>query len=208
MKPYHKILNVFARDPETKKIDPTVPSTPAFEYLWDNAWHVEEKVDGMNIRVMWDGETITFNGRTDRAQLPETLVLRLQGLFPEDKFSDNFSCSDMCLYGEGYGCKIQQVGSSYIPDGQDFILFDVNINGTWLDREDVYEVAETLGIRSVPYLGKMTLWEARNLVAEGLPSQLGDLEAEGVVVRPAVRLSDVHGNRVIGKIVARDFQAA
>jgi len=40
--------------------------------------------------------------------------------------------------------KIQKGGGNYIADGVDFVLFDVWINGIWLERENVEDIAEKL----------------------------------------------------------------
>ena len=58
MREYHKITTVFDRDPENKfktLIDGQF-SKPEFEYLANNEWDFTEKVDGTNIRIIWDGE--------------------------------------------------------------------------------------------------------------------------------------------------------
>src|ERR1017187_4441563 len=128
MKKYHKIQTVFLRDPETKfkTLMHGQYATPEFEFLAENKWVFTEKVDGTNIRIMWDGAgTITFGGKTDAAQIPAFLVTRLQERFltQRDKFTAKFD-TETCLYGEGYGAKIQKGGGNYRPDS-DFVLFDV-----------------------------------------------------------------------------------
>ena len=128
MNEYHKIQTVYLRDPATnyKTLLEGQYALPEFEYLADNQWVWTEKVDGTNIRVMWDGTTITFGGKTDNAQIPAFLVNRLSDtFFPlRDTFSSLWPDGEVCLYGEGYGAKIQKGGGNYRPD-QDFVLFDV-----------------------------------------------------------------------------------
>ena len=70
MKEYHKIQTVFKRDPDNnfKTLLMGEYSLPEFEYLKDNKWVFTEKVDGTNIRVIWDGKDIFFKGKTDKAQ--------------------------------------------------------------------------------------------------------------------------------------------
>ena len=135
MKEYHKIQTCFKRDEKTKHIIEYNWTLPEFEYLKDNEWVFTEKVDGTNIRVMWNGENVVFGGKTDNAQIPVTLLYKLQELFEGNKKElfkskfvdkDGILFSNVCLYGEGYGNRIQS-GSSYIPDGVDFVLFDVKI---------------------------------------------------------------------------------
>lgn len=83
MKEYHKIQTVFLRDPTTKfkTLLEGEFALPEFKYLANNKWVFTEKVDGTNIRVMFDGQQITFGGKTDDAQIPAFLVTRLQDAF-------------------------------------------------------------------------------------------------------------------------------
>lgn len=200
MEPYHKIESVFKRHPDTHKLLEGQWKEPIFEYLKANPWQVTEKVDGTNVRIMWDGEAITFGGRTDNAQMPTPLVNKLHELFPPGSMN-SFSPST-ALYGEGFGAGIQK-GGDY---GEvDFILFDVKVGEWWLEVNDVLEISRTLRIRHVPVLDSMPLLVAVDLVKGTLPSVLKDGTAEGVVVRPAVELRTRWGNRLIAKIKEADF---
>jgi len=207
MDEYHKIQTVYLRDPATKNktlLDGQF-ATEAFEYLADNIWLFTEKIDGTNIRVGWDGERVTLGGRTDNAQIPAFLVQRLQELFPAEKMAAQFPDGAACLYGEGYGARIQKGGGDYIPDGVDFILFDVRVGEWWLRWGDVIDVALNLGTVAVPCFAEGTLAEAVGLARTGFPSHLSDRPAEGVVMRPLTDLFDRSGRRVIAKVKSKDF---
>ena len=80
---------------------------------------------------------MTFGGKTDNAQIPAPLVARLNERFLPlaDMLSEMFE-NGACLYGEGYGAKIQKGGGNYRPD-QDFVLFDVRVGEWWLERTSV-----------------------------------------------------------------------
>jgi len=213
---YHKIQSIFKRDmssPNNSFIigDYTIPE---FEFLKDNNWVWTEKIDGTNIRIMWDGESVTFGGRTDNAQMPIFLLYKLQELFEgtekrklfKDIFSKDGVCfTNICLYGEGYGAKIQKGGGNYIADGVDFILFDIKIGDIWLKREDVEDIAAKLGIRTVNIVGEGTVNEAIEFVKKGFNSEFGDFLAEGLVIRPEIELLSRNGSRIITKIKHRDF---
>ena len=110
------------------------------------------------------------------------------------------------LYGEGYGAGIQKVGVNYRPD-KDFVLFDVRVGRWWLQRQDVEGIASMLGLDVVPVVGRSTLFDAIDIVREGIRSAWGDFQAEGVVARPAVELARRDGSRIIAKIKCRDFQS-
>lgn len=131
---YNKIETVYNRDTEgTKKLILGSYRNPMVEYLSGNAWRWTEKIDGTNIRVIWDGHNISFGGRTERAQIPAHLVNFLNEKFmnneTEELFEQTFGEREVILFGEGYGPKIQN-GGEY-RDDVSFIMFDIAINGRY-----------------------------------------------------------------------------
>ena len=217
MNEYHKIQTVYKRDEKTKRIIEDDYSMPEFEYLKDCPWVFTEKVDGTNIRVMWNSDLkgVAFGGKTDQASIPVFLLYKLQELFEgtvkrqifEAVFPKEDKPLEVCLYGEGYGFKIQAAGKSYIPDGHDFVLFDVKIGDTWLERENVVDIGEKFGIKVVPIIGEGTLDEAIKMTQDGFNSLWGDFTAEGIVARPKTELKTRRGERIITKIKYRDFRS-
>ena len=206
MREYHKIQTVFKRDMESKSKTLLLGqwTMPEFKYLAFNQWVFTEKVDGTNIRIMFNGDSVSFGGKTDNAQIPSKLVDRLRERFPDGSaFKSAFDSGDVCLYGEGYGAGIQK-GGTYRPD-QDFVLFDVKVGDWWLQRADVEDVARKLSIDVVPIIGEGNLHECIDTVRRGLKSTWGEFEAEGIVARPATELVSRGGERIITKIKHRDF---
>jgi len=209
MREYHKIQTIYKRDSRNKLktlLDGEF-SLPEFEYLKDNIWTYTEKVDGTNIRVMWNGKDITFGGKTDNAQLPTPLVKRLQERFLSqvDLFKYRFGEEkNVCFYNEGYGAKIQS-GGKYRPD-QDIVLFDIKIAEWWLQREDVIGLSKVFNIDVVPIIGEGTINDMVNLVKRGFTSMWGDFIAEGIVARPKTELRARSGCRIITKIKYKDFE--
>lgn len=201
---YPKIKTLLNRDGNTHKVIDGQWRTPEFRYLANNTWVFTEKIDGTNIRVMWDGNTVQFAGRTDRAHIPPFLLAYLAEVFVPDKFSGLFD-SPVCLYGEGFGARIQRIGHNYIPDGVGFALFDARIENWWLKREDIEEIAKEMECAVVPVIGKGTLIDAINITKSGFESAWGGFLAEGLVVRPAIQLFNRRGDRIIGKIKYKDF---
>jgi hypothetical protein len=110
------------------------------------------------------------------------------------------------LYGEGYGRKIQKCGGNYIPDGVSFILFDVLIDGIWLKRESVEDIAKTFAIDVVPIVGVGDIDNAIAYVKSKPNSKIGTAKMEGIVARPIVELFDRLGKRLIVKIKVKDFE--
>ena len=109
------------------------------------------------------------------------------------------------LCGEGYGKKIQGVGSLY-KDTQDFILFDVMIAGNWQPRESVADIADYFGIDVVPIVFTGTISQAVNYIKTKPMSTIGTAPMEGLVGRPEVELQDRTGKRIIIKIKVKDFE--
>jgi len=207
MKPYHKIQTVFKRDPATKcrTLLEGEYSLPEFEYLKDCEWVLTEKVDGTNIRVMFDGENLAFGGKTDNAQIPAPLFKHLEQAFMPllKRFKESYP-NGVCLYGEGYGAKIQKGGGNYRTD-QSFVLFDVLIGDWWLERKDIESVATHLRTSLVPILSRATLPEMVESVRAGFNSTWGNFRAEGYVARPSTELKTRAGNRIITKLKCKDF---
>jgi len=205
---YPKIQTVYLRDPENsyKTLLEGQFARPELEYLSGNKWYYTEKVDGSNCRCFWDGEGVSFGGRTDNAQMPMFLIERLQTLFPKELFMET-EMPPCILFGEGYGARIQKGGGNYISDGVDFILFDVLIDGWWLERDNVEDVAQKLELKVVPIVGEGTLLDAVEMVKKGFKSQVAqaDIMAEGLVMKPQVTLMSRSGQRVITKIKHKDF---
>lgn len=205
---YNKIDTVFNRDIYgTKRLIVDSWRNEAVEYLKDSRWQFTEKFDGTNIRVIWDGHSISFAGRTDKAIIPQHLLEYLNKTFStqevEQLFEQVYGDKQVILFGEGYGYKIQN-GGNYRNDVS-FILFDVMIGENYQERQWVQETAVMLGIDVVPIVLEGTIEEAIEFVKKHPKSTVGTAFMEGVVGRPAVELRDRTGKRIIVKIKYSDF---
>lgn len=195
MKEYQKISNIFKFDEKYRTI---VGMTDTYQALRNIEWIGTEKVDGTNIRIYWDGYKIQIAGRTEKSQIPEHLMNYLSNLFltkeMEYVFEQMFGEKETYLFGEGYGFKIQANGDEYFEDRKSvgFILFDVNIGGFDLSRDNVNDIAEKLGLKSVPVVFKGNLNEAIEFVKKHPVSTLGygNHEMEGLVLQPVIQLYD------------------
>ena len=141
-------VNKRAEDGSKKLIEDTYRDE-TIEYLKDLPFIWQEKIDGTNISVVWDGHTVEFHGRTANANIPSSIVNHLSKLFKtpeaEELFEQKFGESKFILYGEGFGTKIQGGGSGgqYLEQGVDFALFDVYSidSDCWLKRDSVHDIA-------------------------------------------------------------------
>jgi hypothetical protein len=201
------------------------------EFALIDRWLVTEKVDGTNIRLIFEsvdrpeGCICTIAGRTDNAQIPKPLenhlteiVFKIRG--EVDLIMQEHSLESFGLYGEGYGAKIQSGG--WYREDQGFTLFDVRAGGSWLDDDAVTSTAERLGLERVPLLRPPGLedsesddrmwWTLREIVHDvstGLRSRVARVEPrqmEGIVARPPVPLYDRRGERVMFKLKTKDFR--
>ena len=211
MSEYHKINSIYMRDPANNHKTFLLGewAQPEFGLLNSLTWIGTEKIDGTNIRIIWDGTSVRFGGKTDNAQIPAVLVAHLQTHFTPERMTAGTE-GPVILYGEGFGGKIQR-GSRY-RQTQSFILFDVFVEhhplGIWLDRSTVESIAAKLDIPVVPQIYTGQLDVAVDIVRQGFTSVTADdktLLAEGMVLRPECELRDRMGRRIITKIKHKDF---
>jgi hypothetical protein len=221
MNKYHKIKTVWQRDPSNshKTLLENKWSKPEFKYMAKLDWEWTEKVDGQNIRVIWDPASepaqVDVRGKTDRADLHHDLVANIREMFPPTLMRDKFGDRQCTLYGEGYGAGIARGGGLYRQD-KSFILFDVLMEHkgkelpyfAWLARQNVYDIADSLRCLRVPTVHIGSLYDALTECANGFLSSVateGYVDAEGLVCRPLVEMTNTFGERVITKIKCKDF---
>ena len=212
MNEYTKIETIFERDVEgSKKLIEGKFRNETVEFLKDNQWICTEKIDGTNIGIVWDGHKVSYQGRTERAQIPAHLMNKLIEMFGgeinEELFEQKFGEMPVVLFGEGYGAKIQKGGGNYRSDVS-FILFDVYLpeQNLWLKRDALEDIAKTFGVDIVPIVLTGTLQEAVDFVKQKPKSTIGSADMEGLVCKPAVDMLDRMGRRVIVKVKVRDFE--
>lgn len=207
MKEYPKINNIFRFDEKHRCIKGKIETC---EVLKDIKWIGTEKVDGTNIRIYWDGHDIQIAGRTDKSIIPTHLMKYLSSIFltkeMEYVFEQMFGEKEVYLFGEGYGAKIQNGGELY-SDTAKFILFDVDIDGFNLKRENVDDIATKLGLDSVPVVFVGTLDEAIEFVRKHPESTINNKhEMEGLVLTPCIQLYDNKGHLIKCKCKYREVK--
>jgi ATP-dependent RNA circularization protein (DNA/RNA ligase family) len=215
---YPKIDTVWKRDVDNKnRIIEGDFTRPEFDNV--KKWRITEKIDGTNIRItfgrdMEDTPYLKFDGKTDDAQISAHLFKALQETFTIEKLSSVFGATPekpapntVVLFGEGYGTKIN--GDKFYRDGAGFILFDVNIDGWWLEHENVMDIAQKLNIPVVPVLGIMDLNEAVSLVKT--KTKLSEIAmkprvAEGIVARSYPIMLFRDGLPIMWKLKVKDYK--
>jgi hypothetical protein len=201
-------------------------------------WTVTEKIDGTNIRVQFnrrftemecgnasifdrDEGTVKIHGRTDNAKLEPGLYALLSEAFTIAKFQEIFpDANDVVIFGEGFGGKIQlPPGKRDNPYGKElqFAIFDVCIDGIWLERANVHSVALQFHMTGVPLLevdisdkfGEEFLWTKEQIVeyVKSWPlSYRGTASMEGIVARssPLMRFR-TETKPIMFKLRCKDF---
>src|SRR5208282_5544340 len=146
---YHKIETLYERDEKTFKVKVGELKNRTYSLL--KTWHWTEKVDGTNIRAIWQNNKLTFGGKTDNAQIHADLIKWLYENLSIDKLREVFPeedglPGDAIIYGEGFGAGIQKGGGDYSPVKK-LIVFDVLVaNKWWLSYENVCDVTSKLGL--------------------------------------------------------------
>jgi len=202
---YPKIETLYDRRPDFN-VDPTKLRWPEFGMIrW---WLVTEMIDGTNVRIALHSDgSVEYGGRTAAAQFPTHLLTYLQATCTPERMQAAFQRNEdgtwpeVIVFGEGYGEKIQN-GHRY-RRGVAVRIFDVLVGNWWLNWENVEDVAEKLGVCTVPTLGTFAsrptcLAELQEVMLLGGNSIVADIEshqrieAEGIVARtdpllPALR---------------------
>lgn len=208
MKKFPKINTIWKRD-ENNKFNIIEGDFSKEEFDNIKRWHITEKIDGTNIRITYNAEEgeLIFGGRTAKAQIPTFLFEHLQKTFTIDKISKIFQdVKQVVLFGEGYGNRIQSCGKKYREDVS-LILFDVWIDGWWLEQENVEDVAKKLGIDSVPFIGFMSIEEAIKYLKSNPRSKISkeELTIEGIVARSHPLMLFRDGKPIVWKLKVKDY---
>lgn len=186
---------------------------PEFENI--KLWEAEEKIDGTNIRVFYKNGEVRFGGRTKEAQIPCHLLDFLMKKFTPSLFQARFPDlginSEVILFGEGFGAKIQSGGYYSLNPG--FALFDVKVGHSWLEKDRIrYKLADELGVFVPPLLlTGVTLDEIVSFVKEkhfsrfAMNDPMHEHIMEGVMCRPLYPLLLRNGNPLMFKLKCKDF---
>jgi len=166
-----------------------------------------EKVHGTSARIVWKNNEIQFisGGMSYNIFLNIFNIEHLKTVFSTD-----FNDIKVIVYGEAYGGKEQGMSHTYGKEPA-FIVFEVQINDTWLNVPDAENVVHKLGLEFVPYNKVSTDLEILNRERD-LPSRVAKLRgiledkiSEGIVCKPLEEYTDNKGKRVIVKHKRNEF---
>ena len=148
---YPKLKNLHKRDPaDNKVIDEFTDEIFSPEQLGNAGWTWREKMDGTNLRIIWDGHRAEYRGRTDRAQFSDGQTMFLDEKIKSPAFEElleqTFGNTEAVLFGELIGNKLQ--GNPHKVDGYEIRVYDAFVAGWWLLPASVDELASDLGLGS------------------------------------------------------------
>lgn len=181
-----------------------------FFELRNHPWTFKRKIDGTNIRIQWDGEQAKIFGKTNKANMDSIPGFKafMEERFLEERFEEKFGHDKMVyLYGEWAGPKVQKNDLNLVSP--EFVLFDVEINGIFLDSAGICDVSQHFGVSNCYSFNTTDLCDCENkslldwidYVAKGNIASW-----EGIVVEPSGQLRSRTGNRIIAKIKNVDYQ--
>jgi hypothetical protein len=210
MNRYEKTPNLYQRfkdKPNIGRYDTESLMCQTFERVRPGQWHVTEKIDGMNIRIILQRNVYSgsiqheVRGRSDRAQIPGDLLKTIEEMLINryaelDQLVGHEKDTGITLYGEGYGPGIQKGGNDYRSD-KGFVLFDIarwersgyffkyeddsrpGINQYYLQPDDVTDIAENCRLTTAPVLMEGAGLQKMTLrVRDGFPSRLAKGERQ------------------------------
>jgi|SRR6056297_3187543 len=214
-KQYPKINTLWKRNTENKWV--IIPGEFSNdEFKGEKKWHLTEKIDGTNIRVIWAPQIdeIIFRGRKQRSQIPPKLERALTEIFApkKEKFSNIFGETHAILFGEGFGGYISggTISGEKYAKNCGFILFDVWVVGRWYGWNEMRKISREFAIPHVPSFGVHSLEQSIAMVKsdmrEGrLSSHFGDFPPEGVVATIDPFRSFDNGDPIRWKLKTRDY---
>jgi hypothetical protein len=165
-----------------------------------------EKIHGTSAHINWNNGKLSFSSR---GATHSAFV----ALFDEEYLRTRFTevgCEKVRIYGEAYGGKLQGMRNTYGPDLK-FVVFEVQIDGYWLDVPTAEAFAKSFNLEFVAY--DLVSTDTDTLTAErNKPSVQAarngcgsDKKREGIVLRPPIELTKNNGERLMAKYKNDDF---
>ena len=209
---YPKIHSLWKRTSET---DHTflVGDYSCEEFGLITRWSVEEKIDGMNVRIVYEPSSegnfvVSFLGRSKDSKMSDYVLEYLKNYFTIEKLFKAFgeAKTKVTLYGEVYGFNVQASGPFY-KEELGFMLFDIFVGHWWFTREAIKEKAVLLGVPTPPELGMMTEQEIIEFVKSKPQSRcsIKSQVMEGIIARTEPVLLFRNGRPVVFKLKVKDF---
>jgi hypothetical protein len=183
---------------------PNLYAKPQFLTEAGSKVYALEKIHGTSAHIHFKAPGLVglFSGGAKHADF--------EALFDMDKLRTAVYYTDVVIYGEAYGGKMQGMRAVY-GDKLRFIAFDVKFAGEWLRVPDAENLVLGLGLEFVSYKEVDNTLEDLNKVrdepsAQAIRNNCSDTNGEGVVLRPIKEMEWPNGSRMIVKHKREDFR--
>lgn len=170
-----------------------------------------EKIHGTSAHLSWKNKTIHFFAGGSKHN---NFVALFDQVALTTKFMEFFPDSDITIYGEAFGGKLQNMSHTYGPNLK-FVAFEVMFKADgrerWYNVPDAERIVRLLGLDFVSYelctTDLLELDRQRDLPSEeAFKAGMAIREKpetwkqrEGIVIRPPVELYDFNGGRFLAK---------
>jgi len=168
-----------------------------------------EKIHGTSARISYkDGRLSFFAGGCNHEKFIALFDVDYLATELAKRCASNVSTS---IHGEAYGGKIQHMSNTYGKE-LEFVGFEVNIAGLWLNVPKAEAFVRSLGLDFVSYNKIVTTLEAIDAERDACSVQavkcgMGEgLPREGIVLRPLEEYTTNNGARVIAKHKGDNFK--
>ena len=193
MKDFTAIEELFEKA-ESGKYKEWIIKDPTVEYLANNSWDWVKFNEGERIVIHWDGNGVDYKAESER-DLKSALGFTFFSESAKDMFKLLFKNKGTYLYGI-YVCRAYNPHNEFCFET--FELEDVKVDGAYLPREGVENVARAFGLDNAPVLGHGTLKQAV-LYVKAHPGT-------NVVCRPSHEMQNEKGERVIVRVMYDGFK--
>lgn len=144
---YQKIQCPFLRvNPKDKIVDVNQYSDKYADLLKTTLFSATEKVDGINLNIIYDGNDVWYQGHTDSSNWSQDESDWINKHYCNYEFTQlceqQFGEKTVQFCGELIGPKIQK--NRYGLDDYKFVVFDIKINNVYINREAVKEITNTM----------------------------------------------------------------
>ena len=185
-------------------------------------WHVEEKIDGMNICIEYEDGVLSYFGREKSELEPKYLEFLKKLIFVGDLNKVMPLAKNYALYGELYGLDIYGLdigaNSKHYETDLQFALFDVYIQSDtptgfiWLSRDNVKDIAQKLNLKTPTEFGTFRFKYVKQLLSNmydtkaGFLTKLAGSFIEGLVLRTEPLLLNRKHERIMLKLKKEDLE--
>jgi len=177
------------------------------EILLFKECYAMEKIHGTSANISWKNGKLTLSPGGEKHN-------RFEKIFDVDYLEKTFTElfeGNVVVFGEAYGGKCQGMSETYGKELK-FVVFDVKVDGNWLDIPNAEDVTKKLGLEFVDYVKITTdlkeIDKQRDLQStQAIRNGCGEGKLrEGVVLRPLMELIKNNGKRLIVKHKGDSFK--